>query len=66
MDIMSKVRKAEWDKTPNGNHDESKKGRLGQNVEWYKKNVKSKQCRIRRHTVMSKRVKKISKVRKFI
>jgi hypothetical protein len=27
----------EWDKTPNGNHVESKKGRLGQNVEWYKK-----------------------------
>ncbi len=56
---MSKVRKAEWDKTPNGNHVESKKGRLGQNVEWYKKNVASKQCRIRRHTVMSKRVKNV-------
>jgi hypothetical protein len=46
----------EWDKTLNGNHVESKKGRLGQNVERYKQNVESKQCRIRRHTVMSKRV----------
>jgi hypothetical protein len=49
----------EWEKTPNGNHVESKKGRLGQNVEWYKENVKSKQYRIRRHTVMSKRVKNV-------
>ncbi len=49
----------EWDKTPNGNHVESKKGRLGQKVELYKKNVKSKQCRIRRPTVRSKRVKNV-------
>jgi hypothetical protein len=62
MDIMLKVKKGrmghnvEWDKTPNGNHVESKKGQLGQNVEWYKKNVESKQSRIRRHTVKSKRV----------
>jgi hypothetical protein len=49
----------EWDKTPNGNHFESKQGRLGQNVEKYKKNVESKQCRIRRQIVMSKRVKNV-------
>jgi hypothetical protein len=49
----------ESDKTPNGNHVESKKGRLGQNVDRYKKNVERKQCQIRRHTVMSKRVKNV-------
>ncbi len=26
----------EWDKTPNRNNVESKKGQLGQNIKWYK------------------------------
>ncbi len=54
----------EWDKTPNGNHIESKKGRLGQNVERYKKNLESKQCRIRRQTVSVEKGLKMLKVRK--
>jgi hypothetical protein len=39
-----------WDKTPNGNHVESKKGQLGKNVPFVK-NVASKKCRMRKHNV---------------
>ncbi len=50
MEIKSKVRKADWDKMSNGP----------------KKNVERKQCQIGRQTVMSKMIKKMSKVRKCI
>ncbi len=42
IDLMSKVRKADWDKMSN-----------------FQKNVERKQCRIRRHTVMSKMIKNV-------
>jgi hypothetical protein len=34
IEIMLEVRKANWDKMLNGENVESKKGQLGQNVEW--------------------------------
>ncbi len=47
----------EWDKTSNGNHVESKKGQLGQNVAWYKK--MSKVSNVESEDIMSKRVKNV-------
>jgi hypothetical protein len=63
MDIMSKVRKAEWDIMSNGTQRRMEMSKV-RKADWDKisndtKNVESKQCRIRRHAVVSKRVENV-------
>ncbi len=60
MDIMSKVRKAEWDITSNGTKRRidimSKVRKDGTKCRMEQKNVESKKCQIRRHNFGVKNV----------